>query len=118
MTLCIYLDDKCMCIGDLVLWGHVLLHSLAGAPHGQQDECVGQEDDSAGHDVAEEKQADDVAHSCRVLAGCLPIDAARCTVWFGPVLAPARQGANSKDSSVAPDPSNQHAGVAVGELVT
>lgn len=114
----IYLNDKCMCIGDLVLGGHVLLHSLTGAPDSQQDECVGQEDDSAGHNVAEEEEADDVAHCCRVLAGSMPIDAARCTIWLGPIFSPAGQGANSKNCSVAPDSSNQHAGMAVGELVT
>lgn len=107
-----------MCIGDLVLRGHVLLHSLAGAPDGQQDECVGQEDDSAGHNVAEEEETDDVAHSCRVLARSIPVDAARCTVRLGPVLSPARQGTYSKNSSIAPDPSNQQAGVAEGELAT
>ena len=107
-----------MCIGDLVLWGHMLLHSLTGAPYSQQDERVGQEDDSAGHDVAEEKEADDVAHSCKVLAWRMPVDAACCTVRLAPVLPPARQGTYSKDSSVAPDPSNQEAGVAEGKLVT
>lgn len=106
-----------MCVGDLVLRGHVLLHSLAGAPHGQQDERVGQEDDGAGHDVAEEEEADDVAHGCRVLTGAVPVDAARRTVRLGPVLPPTREGANSKNSSVAPDPGNKHAGVAGGELV-
>lgn len=111
-TVCIYLNDKCMCIGDLVLWGHMLLHSLARAPDSHQDKCVGQEDDSAGHNVAEEEEADDVAHSCRVLAGRMPVDAACCTVRLGPILSPARQGTYSKDSSVAPDPSYQEAGVA------
>lgn len=90
VDLCIYLNDKCVCIGDLVLRGHVLLHSLTGAPDGQQDECVGQKDDSAGHNVAEEEEADDVAHSCGVLAGSVPIDAACCTIRLGPVLSPAR----------------------------
>lgn len=118
VVLCIYLNDKCMCVGDLVLRGHVLLHSLAGAPDGQEDECVGQEDDSAWHNVAEEEEADDVAHSRRVLAGCMPVDAARCSVGLGSILSPARQRTYSKNSSVAPHPSNQQAGVAVGELVT
>lgn len=107
-----------MCIGDLVLWGHMLLHSLAGAPDGQQDECVGQEDDGAGHDVAEEEETDDVAHSCRALAGCMPVDAARCTIRLGPILSPARQGTHGKDSSIAPNPSNQEAGVTERKLVT
>lgn len=107
-----------MRIRDLVLRGHVLLHSLAGAPYGQQDVRVGQEDDSAGDNVAEEEEADDVAHGRRALAGRVPIDAASCTIWLGPVLAPAGQGTDGKDSGVAPDSSDQQAGVAVGELVT
>lgn len=107
-----------MCIGDLILWGHVLLHGLAGAPDGQQNECIGQEDDSAGHNVAEEEEADDVAHCCRALAGSMPVDAACRTIWFGPVFSPAGQGTNSKNSSIAPDPSNQDACMAVRELVT
>lgn len=107
-----------MCVGDLVLRGHVLLHSLTGAPDGQQDECVGQEDDSAGDNVAEEEEANDVAHCCRALAGSVPVDAASCTIWLGPIFPPAGQGPDGKNSSVAPDPSNQHAGVAVRELVT
>lgn len=86
---CIYLDDKCMCIGDFVLWGHMLLHSLAGTSHGQQDECVGQEDDSAGYDVAEEEEADDVAHSCGALTGRMPVDAAGRPIRLSPVLSPA-----------------------------
>ncbi len=102
-----------MCIGDLVLGGHVLLHSLTGAPDGQQDECVGQEDDSAGQNVAEEEEADDVAHSCRALAGSVPIDAARGTVRLRPILSPARQGTYSKYSGVQPDSSNQQAGMAI-----
>lgn len=65
----IYLDDKCMCIGDLVLRGHVLLYSLARASDGHQDKSVGQENHSTGHNVAEEKQANDVAHSCRAFTG-------------------------------------------------
>lgn len=118
MNSCFYLNDKCMCVGGLVLWGHVLLHSLTGAPDCHQDECVGQEDDSAGHNVAEEEEADDVAHSCSALAGSVPIDAARCTVRLCPVLSPTRQGTHGKDSGVAPDPSDEQAGVAVGEFVT
>lgn len=89
MNLGIYLNDKCLCIGDFVLWGHVLLHCLAGAPNGQQNECVGQKDDSAGHNVAEDEEADYVAHSCRVLSWSMPVDAACCTVRLGPVLSPA-----------------------------
>lgn len=115
---CIYLDDKCMCIGDFVLWGHMLLHSLAGASDGQQDECVGQEDDSAGYNVAEEEEADDVAHGCGAFTGCVPVDAAGCSIRLSPVLSPAWQGTNSEDPSVAPDPSDQHVGVAVRKLVT
>lgn len=118
VNLCIYLNDKCMCISDFVLRGHVLLHSLTGAPDGEQDECVGQEDDSAGHNVAEEEEAGDVAHSCRAIAGSMPIDAACCTVRLSPIFSPAHQGTDGKNSSVAPDPSNQRAGVGVGELVT
>lgn len=95
-----------MCIGDFVLWGHMLLDSLARAPNSQQDECVGHEDNSAGYDVAEEEEADDVAHGCRTLAGCIPFDAARCAVRLGPVLSPARQGTHGKHSSIAPDASN------------
>lgn len=78
-----------MCIGDLVLWGHMLLHSLARASHSQQDERVGQKDDSAGNNVAEEEQADDVAHGCRILAGSMPVDAARCSIRLGTIVPPA-----------------------------
>lgn len=88
-TVCVYLNNKCMCIGDLVLRGHVLLHSLSRSPDGQQYECVGQEYDSAGHDVAKKEEADDVAHSCRVLAWCMPVDAACCTVRLFTILSPA-----------------------------
>lgn len=93
-----------MCIGDLVLRGHVLLHCLAGAADGQQDEHVGQKDDRAGNNVAEEEEADDVAHSQRVLARHVPVDAARRTVRLGPVLSPPQQGPHGKHSRVAPDP--------------
>lgn len=117
-TVCIYLYNKCMCIGDLVLRGHMLLHSLAGPPDGQQDECVGQEYDSAGYDVTKEKEADDIAHSCRALAWRMPVDAACCSIRLFPILSPAGQGAYSKHSSIAPGPSNQQRGVAVRELVT
>lgn len=113
-----YLDNQRVRIGDLVLRGHVLLHGLAGAPDGQQDERVGQEDDRAGDNVAAKEEADDVAHGRRALAGSVPVDAASCTIWLGPVLAPAGQGTDGKDSGVAPDSSDQQAGVAVGELVT
>lgn len=113
-----YLNDKCMCIGDLVLWGHMLLHSLTGAPDSQQDECVGKENDSAGHNIAEEEEADDVAQCCRVLAGSMPIDAACRTIWLCPIFSPARQGTNGENCCIAPDPSNQHAGMKVGELAT
>lgn len=107
-----------MGIGNLVLWGHVLLHSLAGAPNSQQDECVGQENDSAGDNIAEEEQADDVAHRRRARAGSVPVDAAGCAVWFSPVFTPARQGADGEDAGVAPDPRDQHVGVMIGKLVT
>lgn len=107
-----------MCVGDLVLWGHVLLHSLSRASDSHQDERVGQKDDGAGHNVAEEEEADYVAHSCRVLAGCFPVNAACCTIRLCPILSPASQGTDSKHTSVAPNPSNQQAGMAVGELVT
>lgn len=107
-----------MCIGDLVLGGHVLLHSLTGAPDSQQDECIGQEDDSARHNVAEEEEANDVGHRSSVSAGSIPVDAARSTIWLSPVFSPAGQGTNSKNCSVAPDSSDQQAGMTVRELVT
>lgn len=80
MSGCIYLNDERMCIGDLVLWGHVLLHGLPGAPYSHEDEGVGQEDDCAGHYIAEEEEADDVAHSCGAEAGRMPVDAACCAI--------------------------------------
>lgn len=107
-----------MRIGNLVLRGHVLLHGLAGAAYSQQDERVGQKDDGARHHVAEEEEADDVAHGCGTLAGSMPVDAARRAIRLSPVLSPARQGTHSKHSSVAPDASHQQAGMAVRELVT
>lgn len=107
-----------MGIGNLVLWRHVLLHSLAGAPNSQQDERVGQENDSAGDNIAEEEQTDDVAHRRRARAGSVPVDAAGCAVWLGPIFTPAWQGADGKDAGVAPDPCNQHVGVMIGKLVT
>lgn len=67
----------------------MLLNSLAGAPDGQQDEYVGQKNYNAGHNVAEEEEADDVAHSCGVVAGSMPVDAARCPVRLCPILSPA-----------------------------
>lgn len=115
---CSYLDDERMRVGNLVLRRHVLLHGLAGTPDGQQDECVGQENDSAGDDVAEEEEADDVAHCRRVLAGRVPVDAAGCAIRLGPVLPPARQGADGENTSVAPDPCDQHVSVVMRELVT
>lgn len=48
----------------------------------------------------------------------MPVNAARRTIWLSPILSPAGQGTNSKHCSVAPDASNQHQGVTVGELVT
>lgn len=113
-----YLDDKCMCIGDLVLRGHMLLHSLSGAADGHQDEGVRKEDDSARYDVAEEEKADNIAHSCGVLAWCMPVDAACCTIRLLSVLSPPGEGTHSKHTSIAPDPSNQQGGVAVRELAT
>lgn len=113
LNICAYLNNERVRIGDLVLWGHVLLHGLAGATDSQEDEGVGQKDDGAGHDVAEDKEADDVAHSCRVLTGRMPVDAARCAIWLGPILPPTRQRTDSKHCSIAPDASDQQAGVAV-----
>lgn len=113
-----YLDDERMRVGNLVLRRHVLLHSLARTPDGQQDERVGQENDSAGDDVAEEEEADDVAHRRRVLAGRVPVDATGCAIRLGPVLPPARQGADGENTSVAPDPCDQHVSVVMRELVT
>lgn len=114
----LYLNNKRMCIGDLVLGGHVLLHSLTGAPDSQQDECIGQEDDRAWHNVAEEEEANDVAHRSSVSAGSIPVDAARSTIWLSPIFSPAGQGTNSKNRSVAPNSSDQQAGMTVRELVT
>lgn len=106
-----------MRIGNLVLWRHVLLHGLAGAPDSQQDERVGEEYDGAGDNIAEEEQADDVAHRHGVLAGRVPVDATGCAIRLGPVFSPARQGADSKNAGVAPHPCNQHVGVAIRKLV-
>lgn len=106
-----------MCIGDLVLWWHVLLHSLAGTPHSQQDERVGQKDDGAGHGVTEEEEADYVAHRCRILAGTMPVYATCCPVRLRPIISPSGERTYSKHSSVAPDDSNQQASMVVWELV-
>lgn len=107
-----------MRVGSLVLRRHVLLQGLAGAPDSQPDEGVGEENDSAGDDIAEEEEADDVAHGHGVLAGSVPVDATSCAVRLGPVLPPARQGAHGENARVAPDPRHQHIGVAIGKLVT
>lgn len=112
-----YLDDERMHVGNLVLRCHVLLHGLAGAPDSQQDERVGQENDSAGDNVAEEEEADDVAHRCGVLAGRVPVDATGCAIRLGPVLPPARQGADGENTGVAPDPCDQHVSVEMRKLV-
>lgn len=113
-----YLDDEGVRVGDLVLRRHVLLHGLAGATDGEQDERVGQENDGAGDHVAEEEEADDVAHGRRVLAGAVPVDAAGRAVRLGPVLSPSRQGADGKNAGVAPDPCYQQVGVVIGKFVT
>lgn len=113
-----YLDDECMRVGNLVLRRHVLLHGLAGAPDSQQDECVGEENDSAGDNIAEEEQADDVAHCRGVLAGSVPVDATGCAIWLGPVLSPATQGSDGENAGVAPDPCDQHVSVGIRKLVT
>lgn len=107
-----------MRVGNLVLRCHVLLHGLTGSPDRQQDERVGEENDSAGDDIAEEEQADDVAHRCGVLAGSVPVDATGCAVWLGPVFPPARQGADGENAGVAPDPCDQHVSVGIRKLVT
>lgn len=112
-----YLDDERMGVGNLVLWRHMLLHGLAGAPDGHQDERVGQENDGAGDNVAEKEQADDVAHRRQARAGSVPVDAAGRAIRLGPVLSPSRQGADGEDTGVAPDPCDQHVGVIIGKLV-
>lgn len=96
----------------------MLLHGLAGSPDSQQDERVGEENDSAGDDIAEEEQADDVAHRCGVLAGSMPVDATGCAIWLGPVFPPARQGADGENARVAPDSCDQHVSVVIRKLVT
>lgn len=96
----------------------MLLHGLAGAPDSQQDERVGEENDSAGDNIAEEEEADDVAHRRRVLAGSVPVDATGCAIRLGPVFSPARQGADGENAGVAPDPCDQHVGMVIRKLVT
>lgn len=107
-----------MRVGNLVLRRHMLLHGLAGARDSQQDEGIREENNSAGDNIAEEEQADDVAHSREVLAWSVPVDATGCAIRLGRVFSPARQGADSKNSRVAPHPCDQHVGVAIRKLVT
>lgn len=76
LVVCNHLYDECVCIGDLVHRGHVLLHGLAGSPDSQQDEGVGEEDDGTGHNVAEEEEANDVGHGRRADVGRVPVDTA------------------------------------------
>ena len=96
----------------------MLLDGLAGPPDGYQDEGIGEGDDGAGDDVAEEEEADDVAHGQPAVAGGVPVDAARRAVGLGAVLAPAAQRPHGKHHGIAPHRRHQQTGMPVGELVT
>lgn len=89
----------------------MLLDSLTGAPHRQQDERVGQENDGAGQSVAEEEKADDVGQSQDLAVGCEPVDAASRAVRLGTVAAPLCQGPHGEDRCVAPHPHHQGMGM-------
>lgn len=96
----------------------MLLDSLPRPAHRQQDEGVGEEDDGAGQDVAEEEEAYDVGHGETAVVRSKPVDAAGRAVGLETVLAPAGQRTCSEDGGVAPNPNHQHHGMPRGELVS
>lgn len=67
----------------------MLLESLSGTSHRHQDEGVGEEDDGARHDVAEEEKADDVGHGEEAAVRSEPVDAAGRAVRLVAVPTPA-----------------------------
>lgn len=112
------LDNESVCIGALGLWWHMLLDGLTWALHGQQNESVGEEDDSAGDYIAKEEKADNIRQSWKLIVGCMPVNAARCPIRLKTVMSPVCQWPQSKHRRVTPNSSHQEVGMWRGEVVT
>lgn len=89
----------------------MLLDSLTGPPHRQQDERVGQENDGAGQCIAKEEKADDVRQSQNLMVGCEPVDAACGAIRFGTVMSPLCQGPQGKKRCITPHSHHQDTGM-------
>lgn len=85
----------------------MLLDGLSRPAHRHQDEGVGEEDDGARQDVAEEEEADDVRHGEDAVVRSKPVDAAGGAVGLVTVLTPAGERTYREDGGVAPHPEHQ-----------
>lgn len=107
-----HLDEKRLHIGDLVLRRDVLLHRMLSSSYSHQDERIREDDDAAGHDIAEEEEADDIDHGWCAGAWRVPVDAAGSAVGLGAILTPSRQRSHRKHRRVTPHTHHQQTSVA------
>jgi len=110
-----YLDDEAVHAAGSAPGGRVLPDGAPGHPHRPEDLRVGDEDEEAGEQVAEDEEGEDVERG--LPAGGFPGDAASGAVGLGAVAAPLGQGGRGEHQGVRPDAQQQHSGVAGGEPV-
>ena len=86
-----HLHNNILDVAHLGLPGLVMLHGLMGGSDRHQDARVGRHDDTAGHDVAQDKERRRVGAGHGMQVGQAPVDAAGCAVGLRTILTPVGQ---------------------------
>lgn len=86
-----YLNNNCLDAAHMCLSQCMLLHSLAGRVHRDQNTCVGCYNNTAWKDVAEDEQCHSIGACCGVLIGQAPVDATSGAIGLWSIFPPVCQ---------------------------
>lgn len=89
----------------------MLLHSLAGRMHCDQNACVGCYNNTAGEDIAEDEQCHSVGARCGMLIGQVPVNATGGAIRLWSIFPPVGQWGAGKQQGIGPSTGNEQTAV-------
>lgn len=89
----------------------MLLHSLAGRMHCDQNACVGCYNNTAGEDIAEDEQCHRVGARCGMLIGPAPVNATGGAIRLWSIFPPVGQWGAGKQQGIDPSTGNEQTAV-------
>lgn len=96
----------------------MLLHSLAGCVHCNQDARIGRHNNTAWEDVAEDEQRHGVRACRAVLIGQAPVDATSRAIRLWSVFPPVGQRRAGEQEGIDPSTGNQQTAMRGAEPVS